>query len=180
MCRPLAAASFFEEMPAAQPARMGQPPSPYEIFHCHHRGIPPMKIFSGDEATVPVGTVAPGTHAAARSSSVNLVSNRNNTHYHHDDGFGDMHDGFGDIRMHHLHSEPIEAKGEAGAGGDADNCYPAEVSHCWGRGAFVVRLPLLRTDEMLVDSARIDFCHCDHRHHRESEPPGTTLPDSHR
>jgi len=139
-----------------------------------------MKIFSGDEATVPVGTVAPGTHAAARSSSVNLVSNRNNTHYHHDDGFGDMHDGFGDIRMHHLHSEPIEAKGEAGAGGDADNCYPAEVSHCWGRGAFVVRLPLLRTDEMLVDSARIDFCHCDHRHHRESEPPGTTLPDSHR
>ena len=145
-----------------------------------------MKIFSGNEATVPVGTVAPGTHAAARSSSVNLVSDRSNTHHHH------MHDGLGDIRMHHLHSEPIEAKGETGAGaiatalllhpssGDADNCYPAEVSHCWGRGAFVVRLPLLCTDEMLVDSARIDFCHCDHRHHRESEPPGTTLPDSHR
>lgn len=117
---------------------------------------------------------------------MNLVSDRSNTHHHH------MHDGFDDIRMHHLHSEPIEAKGETGAGaiatalllhpssGDADNCYPAEVSHCWGRGAFVVRLPLLCTDEMLVDSARIDFCHCDDRHHRESEPPGTTLPDSHR
>jgi len=83
-----------------------------------------MKIFSGDEATVPGGTVAPGTHAAARSTSVNLASDRNNTHHHHDDGFGDMH-GFGDMRMHHLHSEPIEAKGETGAGGDADDCYPA-------------------------------------------------------
>ena len=132
-----------------------------------------MKIFSGDEAAVPVGTAGPGTHAAARSSSVNLLSDRNNTHHHHDDDFGDM-------RMDHLHIEPIEAKGETGAGGDADNCYPVEVPHCWGREAFVVRLPLLRMDEISVDSARIGFCRCDHRHHRESEPPGTTLPDSHR